>query len=49
MNQYYMVDVKCITSKVPRSTFNPKELEKLAQSILVVGGLLSPFSSDNKC
>ncbi len=38
-----MVDVRSITSKVPRSDFEVKELEKLAQSILTAGGLLSPL------
>ncbi|MEO1393368.1 MAG: hypothetical protein AAFV90_10700 [Cyanobacteria bacterium J06634_5] len=43
MSKYYMVDVKSITSKIPRSTFNVNELEQLAQSILAAGGLLSPL------
>ncbi len=43
MSEYYLVDVKSITSKVPRSDFKVDELETLAQSILAAGGLLSPL------
>ncbi|NER79071.1 MAG: ParB N-terminal domain-containing protein [Leptolyngbya sp. SIO1D8] len=43
MSKYYMVDVNSITSKVSRSDFKVNELEKLAQSILAAGGLLSPL------
>lgn len=43
MSEYYLVDVKSITSKVPRSEFKVDELETLAQSILAAGGLLSPL------
>lgn len=43
MSKYYMVDVKSITSKTPRSTFDVKEVERLAKSILAAGGLLSPI------
>lgn len=43
MSRYYMVDVKSITSKVPRSKFKVDEIEKVAQSILASGGLLSPL------
>ncbi|MGB3299653.1 MAG: hypothetical protein WBA76_15415 [Phormidesmis sp.] len=38
-----MVDVKDITSTVPRSEFDVRKLEQLAQSILAAGGLLSPL------
>ena len=43
MSEYYLVDVKSITSKAPRSKFNVDEIETLAQSILTAGGLLSPL------
>ena len=43
MAEYYLVDVKSITSTAPRSQFRVDELENLAQSILVAGGLLSPL------
>lgn len=43
MSKYYMVDVKSITSNVPRSNFKVNELEDLAQSILATGGLLLPL------
>ncbi|MDY6940643.1 MAG: hypothetical protein SWY16_23665 [Cyanobacteriota bacterium] len=43
MSEYYLVDVKSITSKVARSEFDVAELETLAQSILEAGGLLSPL------
>ncbi len=43
MGEYYLVDVKSISSKTPRSHFSEDELEALAQSILNVGGLLTPL------
>ena len=43
MAEYYLVDVKSITSTAPRSQFRVDDLESLAQSILVSGGLLSPL------
>lgn len=43
MSEYYLVDVKSITSKVPRSQFAVDEIEALAKSILAAGGLLSPI------
>lgn len=43
MSEYYLVDVKSITSKVPRSEFQVEELDILAQSILAANGLLSPL------
>lgn len=43
MTEYYMVDVKSITSKIPRSKFNVNELDNLAKSIVSAGGLLSPL------
>ncbi len=43
MGEYYLVDVKSISSKTPRSQFSEDELEALAQSILNVGGLLAPL------
>lgn len=43
MSEYYLVDVKSITSKTPRSAFKVDEIDKLAQSILSAGGLLSPL------
>lgn len=43
MSKYYLVDVKNITSKVARSSFKVDELEKIAQNILTIGGLLSPL------
>jgi ParB-like chromosome segregation protein Spo0J len=43
MVEYYLVDVKSITSAAPRSQFRVDELETLAQSILASGGLLSPL------
>ena len=43
MSEYYLVDVKSITSTIPRSQFREDDLDKLAQSILASGGLLSPI------
>jgi ParB-like nuclease domain len=43
MSEYYLVDVKSITSKVLRSEFKVDELEALAKSILEANGLLSPL------
>ncbi|GAB4371172.1 MAG: hypothetical protein Kow00121_12490 [Elainellaceae cyanobacterium] len=43
MTEYYLVDVKSITSKIPRSEFEVNDLERFAQSILKSGGLLSPL------
>jgi signal recognition particle GTPase len=43
MAEYYLIDVKSITSTAPRSQFRVDELESLAQSILEAGGLLSPL------
>ncbi len=43
MAEYYLVDVKSITSTAPRSQFLVDELENLAQNILAAGGLLSPL------
>ncbi|BAU44474.1 ParB N-terminal domain-containing protein [Leptolyngbya sp. O-77] len=43
MSEYYLVDVKSIISKVPRSQFAVDEIEALAKSILAAGGLLSPI------
>jgi len=42
MTEYYLVDVKSITSNVPRSQFKVDDLERIAQSILAAGGLVSP-------
>ena len=38
-----LVDIDKITSKVERSTFSEKELEKLARSILELNGVVSPL------
>ena len=43
MTEYYLVDVKSITSTTPRSNFKVDQLETLAQSILATGALLSPL------
>lgn len=43
MSEFFLVDVKSITSTVSRSEFSVDELEKLAQSILTVDGLLVPL------
>lgn len=43
MSEYYLVDVKSITSKVSRSQFSVDEIETLAREILAAGGLLSPI------
>jgi len=43
MSEYYLVDVKSITSKTPRSQFRVDEIETLARKILAAGGLLSPI------
>ena len=43
MSEYYMVDVRSITSKASRSSFDVKELEELARSIVSSEGLLSPL------
>ena len=43
MSEYYRVDVKSITSDVPRSEFSVDDLERLAQGILASGGLLTPL------
>jgi hypothetical protein len=43
MTEYYLVDVKSITSTTPRSNFKVDQLENLAQSILATGALLSPL------
>lgn len=43
MSEYYLVDVKSITAKAPRSAFKVDEIDTLAQSILASGGLLSPL------
>jgi hypothetical protein len=43
MSEYYLVDVRSITSKLPRSEFKVDELETLAQNILEANGLLSPL------
>ncbi|KPQ32788.1 MAG: ParB-like nuclease domain [Phormidesmis priestleyi Ana] len=43
MSEYYLVDVKSITTKAPRSSFKVDEIDALAQSILSSGGLLSPL------
>jgi polyhydroxyalkanoate synthesis regulator phasin len=43
MSEYYLVDVKSITTKAPRSAFKVDEIDTLAQSILSSGGLLSPL------
>lgn len=48
MSEYYMVDVKSITSKAARSQFDVKELEQLAKSIVSAGGLLSPLLLEQK-
>lgn len=42
MAEYYLVDVKSITSHISRSEFKVEDLERLAQNILTSGGLLSP-------
>lgn len=43
MTEYYLVDVKGISSKYARSEFQENELEEIAQSILEAGGLLKPL------
>lgn len=43
MTEYYLVDVKSVISNVPRSNFKVDDLEQLANSILVAGGLLTPL------
>ena len=43
MSEYYMVDVRSITSHAPRSRFDVKQLEELARSIVSSEGLLSPL------
>ncbi len=44
MLDYYLVDVKSITSDVPRSNFEEAELDQLADLILEAGGLIKPLS-----
>ena len=41
--KFYLIDVKDIKSDVARSTFDEKELEKLANLILATGCLLQPL------
>lgn len=43
MSEFYLVDVKSITAKSPRSDFKVNEIESLAQSILETEGLISPL------
>lgn len=46
MTEYYLVDVKSISSNKPRSSFDEKDLEKLAKSILDSEILLKPLVLD---
>ncbi len=41
--RFYLVDVKDITSDVPRSNFTEAELENLANMILESGGIIRPL------
>jgi DNA uptake protein ComE-like DNA-binding protein len=41
--RFYLVDVKEISSTIPRSNFNENELEQLANSVLITGCLLKPL------
>lgn len=41
--RFYLVDVKDITSDVPRSNFTEAELENLADMILESGGIIRPL------
>ncbi|RUT02805.1 hypothetical protein DSM106972_057250 [Dulcicalothrix desertica PCC 7102] len=43
MIDFYLVDVKSISSDVPRSNFSESNLEKLADSILASGGIIKPL------
>ncbi len=43
MNRCYILTVKNVTSKVPRSQFNHQEIEELANRILAADGLLAPL------
>ncbi|NJR18413.1 MAG: hypothetical protein HC785_23685 [Calothrix sp. CSU_2_0] len=42
MIDFYLVDVKSISSDVPRSNFTESDLEKLANIILESGGIIKP-------
>jgi predicted nucleic acid-binding OB-fold protein len=42
MIDFYLVDVKSISSDVPRSNFSESDLEKLADMILESGGTIKP-------
>ncbi|KAI9131258.1 ParB N-terminal domain-containing protein [Acaryochloris sp. CCMEE 5410] len=46
MTEYYLVDVKSITSNQPRSSFDEDDLDKLAKSILESEILLKPLVLD---
>lgn len=41
--EFYLVDIKDITSDVPRSQFNPSDIESLADAILETIGLIRPL------
>lgn len=41
--RFYLVDIKDISSDIPRSRFSETELEKLADSLLTTGCLVSPL------
>lgn len=43
MINFYLVDVKSISSEVPRSNFSESDLEKIADSILASGGIIKPL------
>lgn len=43
MSEFYLVDVKNITSDVPRSEFSENDLENLADNILESGGIIRPL------
>jgi hypothetical protein len=43
MTKFYLVDVKDITSDIPRSTFAETDLENLADIILESGGIIRPL------
>lgn len=43
MPQFFTVDITTIHSNIPRSNFNPEDLEELASKILESDGLLQPI------
>lgn len=47
MIDFYLVDVKNITSNIPRSSFGEGDLENLADMILESGGIIKPLILKN--